>query len=98
MVGAVKVARDLSERTRSAQELASREALLSSILETVPDALVVIDTTGAIQSFGAAAQALFGYGQGEVLGQNVRMLMPEPHRSAHDEFLERYLRTGERHV
>jgi two-component system sensor kinase FixL len=72
--------------------------LLSSIIATVPDALVVIDTAGAIQSFGAGAQTMFGYEPEEVLGRNVSMLMPDPTRSAHDGYLARYLQTGERHI
>lgn len=98
VVGVVKIARDLSETRQSERELARREALLSSILDTVPDALVIIDTNGTIQSFGAAAQTMFGYGQDDVLGRNVSMLMPAPHREAHDEYLAHYARTGERRI
>ncbi|MBX3535966.1 MAG: PAS domain S-box protein, partial [Xanthobacteraceae bacterium] len=63
---------------------AAREAHLNSILDTVPDAMIVIDTSGHIQSFSAAAQRLFGYSAAEVRGKNVSMLMPSPYREAHD--------------
>lgn len=71
---------------------------LRSVLETVPDAMVVIDASGGIRSFSKTAERLFGYGAEEVLGDNVRILMPEPYRSAHDGFLLRYLETSERRV
>jgi len=76
----------------------SREAHLQSILDTIPEAMVVIDETGTIRSFSLAAERLFGYRPGDVLGQNVKVLMPEPHRTDHDHYIERYLTTGERRI
>jgi|SRR5262245_20620635 len=87
--------RDLLAKT---EDLRSREAHLQSILETVPDAMIVIDESGIIQSFSSAAERLFGYGASEACGKNVKMLMPSPYREAHDGYLERYLRTGERRI
>jgi len=98
IIGVAKIARDLSDIQRVHQELQRREAMLSSILETVPDALVVIDDHGLIQSFGAAAQRLFGFSAGEILGRNVNVLMPSPYREGHDEYLAHYLSTGERRI
>ena len=72
--------------------------LLQSILDTVPDAMIVIDGRGTIRSFSAAAERLFGYGADEACGRNVSMLMPPPHREAHDGYIGRYLRTGERRI
>ena len=91
------------QRTRrraaaSTQETLAREAHLQSILDTVPDAMVVIDERGTIQSFSSAAARLFGHSTAEVLGQNVKMLMPSPYREAHDGYLARYLETGERRI
>jgi two-component system sensor kinase FixL len=80
------------------QELNSREAHLRSILETVPDAMVIIDEGGLIQSFSATAERLFGFKAAEVQGHNVSMLMPAPYRQEHDGYLQRYLATGERHI
>jgi two-component system sensor kinase FixL len=79
-------------------ELAINHAHLRSILETVPDAMIVIGERGTILSFSAAAERLFGYAAGEVQGQNVSMLMPAPYRHEHDGYLDRYLDTGERRV
>ena len=76
----------------------AREAHLRSILETVPDAMIVIDEGGRIISFSAAAERMFGYAQEEVLGENVSILMPSPDRERHDAYLERYYRTGERRI
>jgi two-component system sensor kinase FixL len=80
------------------QDFLSREAHLKSILETVPDAMVVIDERGIIQSFSATAQRLFDYAADEVMGKNVKMLMPSPYREDHDIYLKRYLATGEKRI
>lgn len=79
-------------------DLASREAHLKSILETVPDAMIVINERGIVQSFSVAAERLFGYEPDEVIGKNIKMLMPSPYRENHDGYLDRYLRTGERRI
>jgi two-component system sensor kinase FixL len=79
-------------------DLARREAHLRSILETVPDAMVVIDEAGLIRDFSQAAERLFGWTAAEAAGKNVSILMPSPYREAHDGFLERYYRTGERRI
>jgi two-component system sensor kinase FixL len=78
--------------------LANESALLRSILETVPDAMIVIDHRGIIQSFSSAAERLFGYLPAEVCGHNVKLLMPSPYREQHDGYLTRYLTTGERRI
>lgn len=82
----------------SAEQARGREAHLQSILDTIPDAMVVIDERGAIQSFSAAAERLFGYARAEVTGKNVKLLMPSPYHEEHDGYLSRYLRTGERRI
>ncbi len=74
------------------------EAHLRSILATVPDAMVVIDEAGAILSFSAAAEKMFGYSEDEVAGRNVKMLMPNPDRDRHDQYLSNYLTTGKRKI
>jgi PAS domain S-box-containing protein len=83
---------------RAQSELAAREAHLRSILDTVPEAMVVIDESGLITSFSAAAGQLFGYAEEEVLGRNVKMLMPPPYREGHDGYLDRYMKTGEARI
>lgn len=94
--GLLNRTRDDWSRTRT--ELQRREAHLQSVLDTVPDATVVIDADGTMTSFNRAAVRQFGYAPAEVLGQNVRMLMPTPYREQHDGYLHRYLTTGERRI
>jgi len=84
--------------TASTQDALAREAHLRSILDTIPDAMIVIDERGVMRSFSSAASRLFGYGPDEVLGKNVKMLMPSPYREGHDAYLGRYLDTGERRI
>jgi two-component system sensor kinase FixL len=86
------------EPEHALEALREREAHLRSILDTVPDAMVVIDIHGLIQSFSATAERLFGWSAADVIGRNVSMLMPQPYRDAHDGYLERYLTTGERRI
>ncbi len=76
----------------------SREAHLKSILDTVPDAMIVINDRGIVQSFSAAAQRLFGYLPAEICGKNISLLMPSPYRESHDGYLEKYMRTGQRNI
>jgi two-component system sensor kinase FixL len=94
----VGIIRDITDR--KAAELAQRESelRLRSILDTVPDAIVVIDAEATIQSFSPAAERLFGYDSAAVIGRNVNILMPTPYREAHDGYIDRYLRTGERRI
>jgi two-component system sensor kinase FixL len=82
----------------SAQDLRTREAHLRAILTTVPDATVVIDEKGIVQSFSTAAERLFNYEDSEVIGENISMLMPQPYRDEHDRYLQRYLATGEKRI
>jgi len=89
---------DVTETKRAQSMLKEREARLRSILETAPDAIITIDEQGIIQYFSSAAEKLFGYAPGEVIGRNVNMLMCAPHREGHDGYLARYLRTGEKHI
>ncbi len=98
LVGASKVARDISPMKQAQSELAAREAHLQAILDTVPDAMIVIDAQGLITSFSAAAERLFGYASAEAVGQNVKILMPSPYREQHDSYIERYRQTGERRI
>ncbi len=89
---------DISDLKETQAGLAAREAHLRSILDTVPEAMVVIDEAGIVSSFSAAAEKLFGYPADEVCGRNVKMLMPSPNREAHDGYISRYLTTGERRI
>ena len=80
---------------RTIAELAEKEAVLRSILNTVPDAMLVINQNGIILTFGTSAEALFGWTAPEVVGKNVNTLMPEPYRAEHDGYISRYMAGGE---
>jgi len=75
--------------------LEAAEARLQSILQTVPDGMIIIDARGRIESLSATAERLFGYMTREVVGRNISLFMPMPHREQHDSYLERYLASGE---
>ncbi|KAA0589520.1 PAS domain S-box protein [Azospirillum oryzae] len=81
-----------------ATALGESESRYRAIVETAVDAMVVIDGAGIIQGINPAGERLFGYQSDEVIGQNVRILMPEPYRSEHDDYLANYRRTGERKI
>jgi two-component system sensor kinase FixL len=76
----------------------AREAHLRSILDTVPEAMIVIDDKGLMHSFSSAAERMFGYSASEVVGQNVKLLMPSPYRENHDAYIDRYKATGEKRI
>jgi two-component system sensor kinase FixL len=85
---------DLSERTRLEEELRASEAQWRSIIESTADGIVVFDAHGRIEAFNPAAERLFGYQEGDVIGRNVNVLMPSPYHEEHDTYLARYLATG----
>lgn len=93
-----QVLRDVTSEEYQAQSLEANAVLLGSILETIPDALVVIDIEGRILMFSKAAEAMFGYSAQEVVGRDVGMLMPERERRAHGAYMTHYRQTGESRV
>ncbi|MBP2314762.1 hybrid sensor histidine kinase/response regulator [Azospirillum soli] len=88
----------LLDRRRVAERSELQEARYRSIVDTAVDPIVVIDEEGTIHSYNRAAEATFGYGAEEAVGANVRLLMPEPHRTAHDGYMARHRETGERRI
>ena len=84
--------------TSIALALEAAEARLRSILQTVPDAMIIIDERGRIESLSTTAERLFGYDADEACGCNISLLMPSPYREQHDAYIERYLKTGERRI
>lgn len=80
---------------QSQEELLAR---LQMIIESAVDGIVTIDEHGRIETFNRSASAIFGYEPEEVIGKNIKILMPEPYRSAHDDYMQRYLATGEKRI
>jgi two-component system, LuxR family, sensor kinase FixL len=93
-----KIIRDITGRVAAEEVVKANEArlrsLIATVLDTVVDGLITIDRNGIIQLFNKACINLFGYAPDEVVGQNVRILMPEPYHSEHDRYISAYLATG----
>ena len=85
---------DLTERVSLENRLRASEARWRAVIESAVDAIIVIDAHGCVEAFNPAAERLFGYSEQDVVGQNVNVLMPSPYHEQHDDYLERYLRTG----
>ena len=84
------------KQVRQAQR--ESEAKAQAILETTVDGIITIDAEGTIESFNEAAEDIFGYEAGEVIGENVNVLMPSPYREEHDEYLRSYHETGRKRI
>ncbi|MDX2028872.1 MAG: PAS domain S-box protein [Alphaproteobacteria bacterium] len=78
--------------------VAQHAAYLKQIMNTIIDGLIVIDDRGTVQSLNTAAEKMFGYTPEEVIGKNVKMLMPEPYQGEHDSYLHNYKETGKTKV
>jgi|GEM_PF-694711 len=89
---------DVTQLEESKTALARSEAQAKAVLDTAVEAIVTIDNTGRIHSFNRAAETMFGYGADEVLGENVKLLMPESYRREHDDYIRHYLDTGEQKI
>jgi PAS domain S-box-containing protein len=89
----VGIIRDLTERKRAEQALRASAAQIAAVVNTAVDGVILIDAGGTVQMFNPACERLFGYRADEVMGQNVKMLMPPPFRQEHDRYLESYNET-----
>jgi PAS domain S-box-containing protein len=94
----VAIALDITEREKAVEALRDSEERTRAILETAVEGIITIDEHGAIESLNASAGRMFGYEPGELVGSNVRVLMPPPFREEHDGYLRRYRETGERRI
>jgi diguanylate cyclase (GGDEF)-like protein/PAS domain S-box-containing protein len=86
------------EVERDEQLLQEKEKRLRSLFNNVTEAIITIDDTGIIESVNPATEVLFGHSSTEMVGRNVKMLMPEPDASSHDEYLSAYRETGIRKI
>lgn len=94
----VGICRDIRELVRTRVEVETVRARNDAVLDTAVDAILTINAHGVVQSFNPAAEKLFGFSKAEVLGENVKLLMPPEIATHHDGYLDKTLRTGERKI
>ena len=90
--------RDISQRKQAEEALRESQARIQAILDTAVDGIITIDEQGIVEIANPAVERLFGYAPADLIGRNISMLMPSPHRERHDAYLARYLSTGEARV
>src|SRR5260370_63072 len=90
-LGASKVDRDIAERKSAERALHESAGRMRALIETAVDGAILIDARGVVLMFNPACERLFGYFADEVIGKNVKMLMPEPYRHEHDGYIANYL-------
>ena len=88
-----RLRRELAERQRGEQALRDSESRMRAILTSAVDGIITIDDRGIMELVNPAAERLFGYSAAEMIGRNVSMLMPNPYRDQHDQYIENYKRT-----
>ena len=90
--------RDVSLRKQAEEALRESQARIQAILDTAVDGIITIDEQGIVEIANPAVERLFGYAPADLIGRNISILMPSPHRERHDQYLAHYLRTGEAKV
>jgi PAS domain S-box-containing protein len=96
--GFTKIARDMTVQKQAEEAVREAAVRLKAIVDTAVDGIITIDEKGVVESMNLAAERIFGYAHEAVVGQNVNMLMTEPDRAAHGEYLNRYVRTGQKKI
>ena len=90
--------RDITDRKRFEIALEESEEQFRAVAETAADAIITIDETSTILFANQATEQIFGYSPGELLGQQLTLLMPEYLRHLHRAGIERYVETGQKHI
>lgn len=98
IIAIIVTSRDMSRWQDAINEVEQSNAILQSILTTIPDAMIVIDEQGYIILFSKTAEEMFGYRESEILGKSVDILMPESYRISHQTFVNHYLETGVKQI
>ena len=92
------VRREVAEGQRAALAARKSEGRIRAVMSTIVDGIIIIDEQGIIETVNPAVEQIFGYASSELVGQNVKMLMPVPYHGEHDGYLARYLETGEARI
>lgn len=92
------VIHDITELKKTEAALRESESRINSIIQTAVDGIITIDTRGVIEMVNPSACKLFGYDESELLGRKINLLMPEPDRSLHDNYMHHYHETGEKRI
>jgi PAS domain S-box-containing protein len=98
LIGASKILRDITQRKEEEAERLKAESMLRAIVDQAVDGLITIDSRGIVESYNPACCRIFGYASDEVIGRNIKMLMPEPYHSSHDGYISRYEASGEARI
>jgi two-component system sensor kinase FixL len=98
ITGTLSSGKDITEHQQNEEILRRSEAEIRAVLDTVVDGIITIDHEGTVQSFNPAAARIFGFSPDEVIGQNLAILMPEPDRTQHDDYVGSYLHSGEKKI
>src|SRR5262249_7484610 len=96
--GFTKICRDITERKEAEIRIREAAVRLKAIVDTAVDGIITIDENGTVESLNFAAERLFGFSGDEVIGKNVKMLMPDPYRREHDGYLAAYVSTGQKRI
>jgi len=94
----VGVIRDLTARARLEQGLRDSESQHRAVIETAVDGIIIIDKLGTVRMYNPACETMFGFSLDDVVGRNVKMLMPSPYFDEHDRYLQNYAETRERKI
>ena len=97
-IGFLGIATDITARKQAEQELQKSRGRLKALISAAVEGIFTVDKNGRVMDMNASAADIFGYARSEVIGKNVSMLMPEPHRSQHTDYIHRFLETGEARI
>lgn len=94
VTGILCIGRDVTELQATREALVASEKRSSAVLETAVNAIITINEQRVIETVNTATERIFGYSRDEMVGRNIRMLMPQPYRDKHDGYVQNYLQTG----
>lgn len=98
VVGVLAIGHDVTDLSRANEQMQETAARMQAIVKTAGEGIITIEEDGTIRTFNRAAEKMFGWTADEVVGKNVRALMPEPYRSEHDQYLRHHVETGEKRI